>query len=122
MDIYVAPQRWEGFGVTPLEAMASGVPVVATTVGAFRAQIADGTTGYLVSPGDVPAMVGHIEKLIADPQLRKHMGEAGRERVVKNFGIDTEAEAINRVYAGLWDAYAPGRTGAALASPQNPKP
>lgn len=120
MDIYVAPQRWEGFGVTPLEAMASGVPVVATTVGAFRAQIVEGETGFLLAPGDVPAMVERIERLVDDPQMRRRMGDAGRDRVVGNFGIDTEAEAINRVYASLWDAFAPGRAGAA-AGAQSPK-
>ena len=56
LDLFIAPQRWEGFGVTPLEAMASGVPVVATTVGAFSELVADGRTGTLIPPGDVDAM------------------------------------------------------------------
>jgi mannosyltransferase len=122
VDVYVAPQRWEGFGVTPLEAMASAVPVVATTVGAFRAQIAEGETGFLIAPEDIPAMVERIERLITDPGLRERMGAAGRERVLRKFGIDIEAEAINRVYRTLWEAHAPGRAAAAAPRPQSNNP
>ena len=53
LDLYVAPQRWEGFGLTPLEAMACGVPVVATRVGAFEELVVDGETGRLIDAGDV---------------------------------------------------------------------
>jgi mannosyltransferase len=116
MDIYMAPQRWEGFGVTPLEAMSSGVPVVATTVGAFRSQIVDGETGFLIPPEDLPAMVAAMERLIGDPALRKRMGAAGRERVTANFGIESEASAINKVYAGLWEAHAAGRVSSGQAA------
>ena len=52
LDLLVAPQRWEGFGLTPLEAMACGVPVIATTVGAFDELVVEGKTGRLISPGD----------------------------------------------------------------------
>jgi len=102
LDIYVAPQRWEGFGVTPLEAMASGVPVVATTVGTFASQIVDGVTGLLVPPNDVPALEAAIMKLVRDPELRRAMGEAGRRHVETRFSIASEAEGINAVYRALW--------------------
>ena len=65
LDLYVAPQRWEGFGLTPLEAMACGVPVVATTVGAFE-EIVTPETGALVPPGDVDAMTRAVAELILD--------------------------------------------------------
>jgi mannosyltransferase len=116
MDIYMAPQRWEGFGVTPLEAMSSAVPVVATTVGAFRSQIVDGETGFLIPPEDLPAMVAAMKRLIGDPDLRHRMGAAGRERVTSLFGIESEAGAINNVYAALWEAHAAGQVSSGQAA------
>lgn len=103
LDIYVAPQRWEGFGVTPLEAMASGVPVVATTVGTFNSQIVDGLTGILVPPNDPAALQAAMERLARDPELRRRMGAAGRERVQSLFSISREASEINLVYEELWN-------------------
>lgn len=112
MDVYVAPQRWEGFGVTPLEAMASGVPVVAARVGAFEQQIVDGETGYLVSPCDAGEIRHSLERLIGDERARRRMGEAGRAHVARNFGIGAEVEAINAVYRSLWAGH-PAGTGSA---------
>jgi mannosyltransferase len=104
IDIYVAPQRWEGHGITPLEAMASSVPVVATKVGAFPDQIVDGLTGLLVLPRDRGQLVRAIDKLISDPSLRKSMGGAGRARVMANFSIAREADQISEVYENLWES------------------
>src|SRR5690606_23454290 len=56
LSLFVAPQRWEGFGLTPLEAMASGVPVVAADVGAFSEMIVPGKTGTIVPPEDLGSM------------------------------------------------------------------
>ena len=103
LDVFVAPQRWEGFGVTPLEAGASAVPVVATTVGAFPEVIRDGVTGILVPPGDVAAMAAAVNALLADAKLRQRLGAASRERIARDFTIAGEAAAINAVYRGLWD-------------------
>ena len=103
LDLYVAPQRWEGFGVTPLEAMACGVPVVATRVGAFEELVAEGQTGAIIPPSDVPAMA---EAVVAFVQLgdsgRVAMAEAARRHVVENHSIETEAETINAVYEEVW--------------------
>lgn len=102
LDLYVAPQRWEGFGVTPLEAMASGVPVVATRVGAFQ-DILTPETGVLVEPGDAAAMSEVISTLLADPQRLSAMAIASRERVVRQFSIEEEARRINDVYLKTWE-------------------
>lgn len=101
LDIYVAPQRWEGYGVTPLEAMASGVPVVATRVGAFP-NILTSDTGALVEPGDSDSMTKAISTMLDEPWRMQEMGQAGRERVVRNFSIDEEARQINQVYREIW--------------------
>ncbi|MBM9593231.1 glycosyltransferase family 4 protein [Roseitranquillus sediminis] len=101
MDVYAAPQRWEGFGLTPLEAMASGVPVVATTVGAFPALVRDGETGRLVPPDDPEAFTDAMRALVDTPEERLQMARAARAHVEARFGIEREAEALIAVYRRL---------------------
>ena len=101
MDLHVAPQRWEGFGLTPLEAMASGVPVVATTVGAFPDLVLDGGTGALVPPGDAGALADGLAGLLDDPSRLAAMGRAARAHVEARHGIVAEAAALEVVYRRL---------------------
>lgn len=101
LDIFVAPQRWEGFGVTPLEAMASGLPVVATMVGAFPELVVPGVTGELIPPGDVDAMAESLDKLLSNPHQIALLGSQARKHVCDTFSITAEADAINRVYSRL---------------------
>jgi mannosyltransferase len=101
-DIYVAPQRWEGFGLTPLEAMSCGVPVVATRVGAFEDLIVQEKTGFLVPPEDVEHLTQATEKLMKDASLRQSMAEASRRKVLEEHQIQQEADAINAVYQRLF--------------------
>jgi glycosyltransferase involved in cell wall biosynthesis len=84
-EILVSPSVYEGFGLPAAEAMACGVPVVATTAGAFPEVVADGETGWLVAPGDARALAGAIKRLMADPAERKRMGDAGRRRMQERF-------------------------------------
>ena len=69
IDLYVAPSRTEGFGLTPLEAMASGVAVIAGDVGAYPEIIVSGETGAVVPTGDLAAYIAAIEPYLADPAL-----------------------------------------------------
>ena len=101
LDVFVAPQRWEGFGLTPLEAMACGVPVVATDVGAFPELVVDGETGFLVPAGDVGALAERTARLLDDPALRARMGEAARAHVTARFRLEDEAAALVAVYRRL---------------------
>ncbi len=101
LDLYVAPQRWEGFGLTPLEAMASGVPVVATPVGAFEEIIVEGTTGTIVPIGDVDRLSAAIADWIDDPDRLAKAGAASREHVVTRFPITREAETLVGIYRDL---------------------
>lgn len=103
LDLFVAPQRWEGFGLTPLEAMACGVPCVATTVGAFPELITD-QVGALVPPKDTPAMTRAISHYARDASLRAAQGRAARVHVKQNFRIEREAEAIMAIYRRLLSA------------------
>ena len=97
LDLYVAPQRWEGFGLTPLEAMSCGIPVVATRVGAFEELVAE-DTGLLVPPDDLPALTDAVARLTDDPATRTAMATAARTRAENGFRIEDEAEALITVY------------------------
>ncbi|MEP0964382.1 MAG: glycosyltransferase family 4 protein [Roseobacter sp.] len=101
LDLYVAPQRWEGFGLTPLEAMSCGVPVVATRVGAFEELLIDGQTGNLVDIEDLAALTKNIHNLLSDTALREKYAVTARAHVTQNFSLQTEAAAIISIYRDL---------------------
>ena len=103
LDLFVAPQRREGFGVTPLEAMACGVPVIATTAGAFDELVVEGKTGCLVSPGDVAEMHQAVSSVLASPDTHRRWSAAARRHVEEGFRIEDEASAINALYRTLLD-------------------
>lgn len=98
LDLFCAPARWEGFGLTPLEAMASGVPVVAARVGAFEALIHEGETGSLVPPGDAAALAEAIRHWIDDPARMAQGARAARAHVEVNHRIEAEADCLVAIY------------------------
>ena len=103
LDLFVAPQRWEGFGVTPLEAMACGVPVIATTAGAFDELVVEGRTGRLVPPGDVERMRGLVVEALESPDTVREWSRLARRHVEEGFRIEDEAAALNTLYRTLLD-------------------
>ncbi|MFC0339702.1 glycosyltransferase family 4 protein [Paracoccus niistensis] len=103
LDLFAAPARWEGFGLTPLEAMASGVPVVAARVGAYETLIRDGETGTLVPREDVDALATALDRWLSDDAGREAAGRAARAHVEENHAIESEARAIVAVYRRLLD-------------------
>ena len=84
-EILVSPSVYEGFGLPAAEAMACGVPVVSTTAGALPEVVAHGETGWLAPPGNAAALADGIRRLMADAELRKRMGAAGRQRMLERF-------------------------------------
>lgn len=104
LDLFVAPQRWEGFGLTPLEAMACGVPAIATTVGAFEELVVDDRTGRLIPPGDAGAMAAAVTDLLDHPAERDAMARAARAHVEAEFRLEREARAITAIYRELLSA------------------
>jgi mannosyltransferase len=103
-DLYVAPPRNEGFGLTPLEAMASGTPVVASDAGAFRELIVEGVTGRVVPIDDAPALAAAIEPYLIDDLLRRSAEVAGLAHVRAHFPLSREAAEIAAVYERVWSA------------------
>jgi mannosyltransferase len=104
ITIYAFTSRNEGFGLTLLEAMASGNALVAARAGAAEQVVTDGRTGVLVPPGDADALVAALEPLMRDPAQAEAMGRRARDHAVENFGIDSEARAIGAVYETAWGA------------------
>ena len=102
LDLLVAPQRHEGFGLTPLESMASGVPVIAfSNVGAFNEQILNGVTGIILKDNNPKKLATKISELISTPKLMKEYAYQGRRHVVKNFQISSEAIKLVEIYENL---------------------
>jgi mannosyltransferase len=100
--LFVAPSRQEGFGLTPLEAMASGTAVVASDAGSFPSMIKAGINGAIVPAGDADALVAAIEPYFLKPDLAKEQGRAALEFVHANFSLAAEARGIRAVYDRLW--------------------
>ena len=96
-DTYVNCSTYEGVSLTILEAMATGLPVVATRVGGNPEVVVDGETGTLV-PIDSPALTDELISLAGNPVRRRAMGDAGRRRVVRDFAIERMVEQYARVY------------------------
>jgi mannosyltransferase len=103
LDLFIAPQRWEGFGLTPLEAMATQVPVIATDVGAFSELLVtgDNETGILIPAKDLAAMTGAAATLMDDTQRAKFASDRGLARATDDFSIAGEAARIGAVYEKL---------------------
>jgi len=97
----VHPARWEGFGLALLEAMLASKPVVATNVSSIPEIVVDGETGVLVPPRDASALAAAIDRLVADPALRRRMGEAGRARVDAVFDIRHHVATMEDVFAEM---------------------
>lgn len=98
MDVFVAPSLQEALGMAILEAMACGVPVVASAVGGIFAVIRDGENGLLAPPRDPKALADRIRELLLNPARRSEVARAGRETVEQHFSLD-------RMVAGTEEAY-----------------
>lgn len=103
LSLLVAPPRYEGFGMTPLEAMASGVAVVATDAGVFREIIEEDSTGYVVGIDRVDDLTAAVRKITADP-IRLHvMGQRARQVAVDRLSLEREIAGYESVYQRLWN-------------------
>jgi glycosyltransferase involved in cell wall biosynthesis len=98
-DVFVLSTRSEGAPMSILEAMAAGLPVVASAVGGVPELVDDGETGLLVPPGDPTVLAAALDRLLADPDLRTRLGAAGRERARTRFDIDVVRRAHLDLYA-----------------------
>ena len=102
LDLFVLPSLNEGMGRVLLEAMAVGLPVVATRVGGIPDIVPDGTTGLLVPPRDDRALAEAILILLRDRSRRAAYGEAARRHVDGRFDVETMVRNIERLYDEVW--------------------
>ncbi len=97
-DSFVLPSLWEGLPVALVEAMASGLPVIATAVSGTSEVMLDGRTGWIVPPGDADALAEAMADLLSDPAHAHAMGSAARARVAESFGALAQAEHLASLF------------------------
>jgi L-malate glycosyltransferase len=98
MDIFVIPSLSESFGVAALEASACGIPVVASRVGGLPEVVLDGTTGFLIPPGDPSSLTEALSILIESPDLREQFGQQGHAFVREHYSWTESVNLMEQVY------------------------
>jgi glycosyltransferase involved in cell wall biosynthesis len=108
-DVFVLPSRSEAFPNGVLEAMAAGLPVVASAVGGLLDLIQDGRTGLLVAPGDPEALAAALRSLIDAPERAAAIGRAARADVQQRYSFDRMVSSFEQLYlSGLRTSVSPG--------------
>jgi len=98
LDAFVLPSLWEGLPMAVLEAMASGLPVVASAVDGTPEAVEDGVTGFLVPPAEPVTLAERMREVAGDAELRAAMGEAARRAAAERFGVDLMVDSVISVY------------------------
>jgi glycosyltransferase involved in cell wall biosynthesis len=96
--IFLLPSHAEGMPMALLEAMSWGLPVIATPVGGIPQVVDPEVSGLLVAAGDIEALAGQIERLLADPALRKRLGANARTRIEIDFSLRDALERLTAIY------------------------
>jgi glycosyltransferase involved in cell wall biosynthesis len=100
----VLSSHMEANPVSILEALACARPVVATRVGSIAESVEHGVCGYLVTPGDEAELAARVDDLLGQPELARRMGQAGRERVVRNGSLERMVEGYQDLIEGIYTA------------------
>lgn len=105
-DVFVLPSRSEAFPNSVIEAMASGLPVVATATGGLLDLVDNGRTGILVAPGDARGLAGAVRRLLGDRPLAIRLGEQARREIARRYSFDTMVASFEDLYASALGARA----------------
>ena len=100
-DVFAMPSHTEGLPLALLEAMAVGLPIVATRVGGMPKALADGACARLVDPQDVAGMAAALDELLGDPDTAQALGAAAAKRVRSHYGADTQVQALEALYRSV---------------------
>jgi glycosyltransferase involved in cell wall biosynthesis len=98
-DVFVTMPWYEPFGITPVEAMACGVPVIGARVGGVQYSVEDGRTGFLVEPRNPEALARRLSHVFSDPAIPRLLGRRGLRRAHELFTWQRVASALAHVYA-----------------------
>jgi glycosyltransferase involved in cell wall biosynthesis len=109
LDVFALSCDTEGFGLAALEAMAAGVPIVATRVGALPELIEEGESGLLVPAGDAPGLADALLRVLRDAALARRLGQAARARAEADYSAARNAELVSDLYLQVLGQHAPGR-------------
>jgi glycosyltransferase involved in cell wall biosynthesis len=113
-DAFVLASRWEGSPNALLEALVSGVPVVATAVGGVRDLVEDGRSGFLATPGDVAAVAGAMEQVLSlEPEARQQLGRRGRDAIRTRHDAPAVLEQWRTLLHDAWRSRRSSRAAAA---------
>ena len=121
-DVFCLPSTYEGFPMVILEAMAAGLPVVATAVAGVPEAVRDGETGLLVAPEDATGLAAALVAVLGDPQRARAMGEAGRRLLAERFTIGHATAAYLKLWESLVGGVIASPAGDAAEPAASPKP
>ncbi len=107
-DVFVAPSRYESFGLVFIEAMMFGKPAIGCRAGGMAEVIVDGVTGLLAEPGDSQSLAEALDRLISSAELRKSLGEAGRKRYLEHYTRDRLIDRTLEFYRQVIQSSTPG--------------
>jgi glycosyltransferase involved in cell wall biosynthesis len=100
-DIFVLPSRNEGFSNSLIQAMASGLPCIATRVGGNAEALEEGASGFLIDSEDHQALAERLMLLLRDPQMARRMGRRGRQAAAERFGMTAMLARLMDIYDEL---------------------
>jgi glycosyltransferase involved in cell wall biosynthesis len=103
MDVFAFPSRLEGVPNAVLEAMAAGLPIVATTIGGVTDILEEGRTGFLISPDDPDALASALDRLLGNASLRADLGYRARNRAIEAFSLSGSISRLTDLYLALQD-------------------
>jgi glycosyltransferase involved in cell wall biosynthesis len=103
MDVFLLTSHMEANPVSILEAMSAGKPVIAPLVGSIAESVADGETGYLFEPGDLPQVSGRLHLLLSEPEQAQAMGRAGRDVVQARWSLNRMVSGYEELIEMLYD-------------------
>ncbi len=101
LDVFVLPAKSEGFSRSILEAMSTGLPILASKISEIEEAVAQGKNGILVDFGDEEGMAYGIIKLTEEKELRKEMGKRNRRRAQQEFDLKSHVKSVERIYKSL---------------------